>query len=376
MSGNSAQTMRVVIYLPTLESFGGVELNMLETMRELAARGHRICLFYEQDGNLTPEFGSFCESLHRGRSPLYSDTPLRDAPRIAARALTASRLRPDLIFANNVSELAWAEATRALTRAPIVCHLHEFKRVRPSSMRLLVRRVDRFILSSGYMRQVWTNHGVDPARINVIHPGLSHAAYPHGSEQDRLRFRQELGLPPEAYVALYMGRLIPEKGVDILLEAWRMLELPPDRARLLLVGLPAVSDDYVEGLRALAPPGCDWRPMQREVMPMLQASDVLVLPSRWDEPFGRVLVEAMATGRPAIGAAVGGIPEILRGEFAGLLFPRGDAAALAERLRTLQDWRQNDPALAAHCADHVAENFSLSAYVTLLEQVFAAARGG
>lgn len=368
--------MRIVIYLPQLESFGGVELNMLETMRGLAARGHRICLLYERDGNLSAEFGSFCESLHRGPSPLYSDAPLRDAPRIAGRVLAASRLRPDVIFANNISELAWAAGVRGLTRAPIVCHLHEFTRVRRSSMRLLAGRVGRFILSSGYMRRAWTNHGLDASRIDVIHPGLSHTGYPHGSAADRLRYRAQLELPADAYVALYMGRLIPEKGVDILLEAWRSLRLPPAQARLLIVGLPAESDDYVEGLRAMAPPGCHWLPMQREVLPMLHASDVLVLPSRWDEPFGRVLVEAMATGRPAIGAAVGGIPEILRGEFAGLLFPRGDAAGLAERLHALQHWRRDNPSLAAHCADHVAENFSLSAYVSLLEQVFATAIAG
>ena len=116
--------------------------------------------------------------------------------------------------------------------------------------------------------------------------------------------------------------------------------------------------------------------MQREVLPMLHASDVLVLPSRWDEPFGRVVVEALATGRPAVAAAVGGIPEILRGEFSGLLFPRGDAGALAERLNALRDWRRDDPALAAHCADHVAENFSLAAYVTRIEDVFASAVAG
>jgi glycosyltransferase involved in cell wall biosynthesis len=96
-----------------------------------------------------------------------------------------------------------------------------------------------------------------------------------------------------------------------------------------------------------------------------------VLPSRWDEPFGRVVVEAMATGRPAVASAVGGIPEILRGDFAGLLFPRGDAAALAERLGALRDWRTTNPALAAHCADHVAQNFSLERAVTELEQLFA-----
>jgi glycosyltransferase involved in cell wall biosynthesis len=368
--------MRIAIYLPVLDSIGGVELNTVETLRELAARGHRICLFYEQPGNLADDFGSFCESMHRGASPRYSETPLRDSVRIGTRALAAARRRPDLIFANNFSELAWAAGVKALTRAPIACHLHEFQRVRRSSLKLLGGRVDRFIVSSGYMRDVWSNHGLDPSRIKVNNPGMSQALYTSGSEADRLRMRAELSLPADAYVVLFMGRLIPEKGVDVLLEAWRSLALSPERARLLIVGLPAVSDSYIDGLRAMSPPGCEWLPLVRDVVPMLHASDVLAAPSRWDEPFGRVVVEAMATGRPAVAAAVGGIPEILYGEFEGLLFPRGDVAALAERLRALQDWRTTNPALAAHCADHVAANFSLEAYVTRLEQTFAATGAG
>jgi glycosyltransferase involved in cell wall biosynthesis len=368
--------MRIAVYLPTLESFGGVELSVLETTRELAARGHRVCLYYEEDGNLTEDFRSFCESMHRGPSALYSDAPARDAPRILRRALSASWPRPDLIFANNISELGWAAAVRALTRAPIVCHLHEFRRVRRSSLRWLGGRVERFIVGSEYMRSAWSNHGLSRTSIEVIHPGLSLAAYPPGSEAERTRIRGDLGLPEDAYVVLYMGRLIPEKGVDLLLEAWRTLGLAPEHARLLVVGLPPAPDAYVEGLRALTPPGCQWLPMQRDVVRLLHAADVLALPSRWDEPFGRVVVEAMATGIPPVAAAVGGIPEILHGDYSGLLFPRGDSASLAERLRTLQGWRSANPALAARCVEHVARNFSLDACITQLESVFASAKVG
>lgn len=368
--------MRIVVYLPVLDSLGGVELNSVEALRELSARGHRIYLFYEQPGNLLDEFGAFCESMHRGPSPRYSETPLRDGARIVVRALAASGRRPDLVLANNFSELAWAVGIGTLTRASIVCHLHEFQPVRRSSLRLLGGRVSRFVVGSGHMRTVWADHGLEAGRIEVIPPGLSQSRYTSGTEEDRLRVRQNHDLPADAYVVLYAGRLIPEKGLDVLLEAWRALALPPERARLLIVGLPPVTDTYIDGLLAMSPPGCEWLPMVRDVVPLLHASDVLTLPSRCDEAFGRVVIEAMATGRPAVASAVGGIPEILRGDFAGLLFPRDDATALAERLRGLQSWRTTDPALGARCADHIAENFSLGATITQLEEVFASSRGG
>ncbi len=367
--------MRIVTHLPVLESRGGVELSLLETSRELAARGHRISLLYEQPGNLTDDFRSVCDSMRQGPSLRYSERPARDVARIALRAVTAARARPQVIFVNNFSELAWAAAVRALTRAPIVCHLHEFRPVRRGSLRALGGRASRFLVASEFMRRAWVNHGLDPRRVEVIHQGFSPAAYAVASEADRLRAREELELPAEAYVVLYLGRIIPEKGVDVLLDAWRALAPDPEHARLLLVGLPAAPDPYVEGLRASAPPGCDWRPMRRDVTSLLHACDVLALPSRWDEPFGRVVVEAMATGRPAVAAQVGGIPEILTGDFTGLMFPRGDASALAERLRTLESWRRTDPALGALCAAHAVENFSLDAAMSRLEGVFERVTG-
>jgi glycosyltransferase involved in cell wall biosynthesis len=171
---------------------------------------------------------------------------------------------------------------------------------------------------------------------------------------------------------LYLGRVIPQKGIDVLLDGWRRLGLEPDTARLLIVGLPPTPCPYAEQLRTASPPGCVWLPMRREVLEVLHAADVLVLPSTWDEPFGRVIVEAMASGRPAVASAVGGIPEILDGEFAQMLFPRADAAALADRLRALSQWHRTDPGLGDRCADHVARRFRLDAAVTRLEQVFRA----
>jgi glycosyltransferase involved in cell wall biosynthesis len=107
------------------------------------------------------------------------------------------------------------------------------------------------------------------------------------------------------------------------------------------------------------------------VVTPLHAADVVVVPSVWDEPFGRVVIEAMATGCPVVASAVGGIPEILTGRFSSMLFPRGDARNLADRIETLAGWRTLDPSLAAACVRHVAERFSLRRSVDLIEETLA-----
>ena len=363
--------MRILTYLPELEAAGGVALHTLQVSSELASRGHQIDLVYECDGNLTEEFRSFCETVSREPSPVYSASPLSDLGRIVPRVFAASRRRPDVIYANNMSELFWADGIRVLTRARIICHLHEFRPFSRVSMGTLGKPVDRFVTVSQFMRDTWSQHGLSAQRIEVMPNGFALAAYPQGSIVDQLQSRAALGLPPDAYVVLYMGRVIPEKGVDVLLEAWAQLGLHPDKARLVIVGLPSTSDDYVRALQAQAPPGCEWLPMRRDVITVLHAADVLVLPAMWDEPFGRVIVEAMATGRPAVASAVGGIPEILDGEFSSMLFPRGDVSALAARLRALISWRRDDPGLENRCVSHVTRRFALADVVTRLESTFA-----
>jgi glycosyltransferase involved in cell wall biosynthesis len=144
--------------------------------------------------------------------------------------------------------------------------------------------------------------------------------------------------PAQGFVIGYVGRLVPEKGVDLLLEAtkdlqgmWRLhiVGEGPERGaietQVRRLGLgPRVT--FEEG----------WLPSLR--MPAFYRQlDALVLPSRsqpnWVEQFGRVLIEAMACGVPVVGSNCGEIPNVI-GE-AGLVFPEDDAETLRECLRQL-----------------------------------------
>ena len=163
--------------------------------------------------------------------------------------------------------------------------------------------------------------------------------------------------------------------MEVLLEAWRLLGLAPDEARLLVVGSAVTGPDperYVAELTALADEHVQFVPAQRDVIPPLHAADVVVVPSTWNEPFGRVIVEAMSTGRPVIASRVGGIPEILTGPLERFLFERGDAPDLAHRIRSVMDWRTHEPGLGRVCADRVEEEFTLAGMVDALESVFRA----
>jgi glycosyltransferase involved in cell wall biosynthesis len=359
-----------------------VELHLLQMSRELTRRGHVFDLCYEVDGDLSDTFRSFCGSVSKVPSVRYSDSPVSDARRVLAAARTGIRLRPDLIYVNHPTELAWAVAVQAFTRAPIICCLHVFIAYQPGSMGsrivpLLARRVRHFVAVSEFIRSEWRQQGIGGAAIEVIPNGVSASDYPIGSASDLRRCRELLGIPPDAFVAVYLGRLVPEKGVDVLLDAWKQLALPADQARLLIVGIASDSSDqtdYVRQLQRDSPLGCSLLPMRADTVGILHAADVAVLPARWEEPFGRTVIEAMATGRPAVATRSGGIPEVLDGEFARFLFAKEDAAALAKLMRELRGWRTLDQGLAERCVKHVGERFALASTVARMDALFESAR--
>jgi glycosyltransferase involved in cell wall biosynthesis len=106
------------------------------------------------------------------------------------------------------------------------------------------------------------------------------------------------------------------------------------------------------------------------VADLFAAADVTVLPSTIPEAFGRTIVESMACGTPVVASRIGGIPEVLGGEFESWLVPPGDAAALAARLDAARGWRSRDPGLAVRCADHVRARFGLEPMLERIEAVF------
>jgi glycosyltransferase involved in cell wall biosynthesis len=167
--------------------------------------------------------------------------------------------------------------------------------------------------------------GVSPARFRP-------------EPMQRVAVRRRLGMAADAFVAGFAGRLVPEKGVDLLLDAAASL----DGAHVLVIGdgpeRRSLADraarlgiaertHFVAAVASTAMPA--W----------LNALDVLVLPSRssrgWTEQFGRVLIEAMACRVPVAGAASGEIPTVI-GD-AGLLFDEGDVAQIRSHLERLRD---------------------------------------
>jgi glycosyltransferase involved in cell wall biosynthesis len=360
-----------------MASTGGIEVTALQIARELAARGHTLSVIATSDGDLETSFRSAAEhvSVHGNfQHPLFSPwhflSPLEMVQwsgRAASAVRAARRTRPDLIYGHSFFSVPWALATSQVTGKPVVCHLHGCAGGplgRQAS--LWARRVDAFIAPSAFVRDDWVENGLPSDKIRVIFGGVDPEEYPPGSTEDQVQSRQQLGLPASGFVALFLGRVVPDKGVEVLLDAWKLLGLDPTVGTLLIVG-----PGHPEYIRALtAGTDMEYLTERADVIVPLHAADVVVVPSQWEEPFGRVAIEAMAAGRPVVAARSGAIPEILTGPFAGNLFDKTDAQALAELLGYAITWRDRDPDLWGRCTRHVLENFALSDRVDELEALF------
>jgi glycosyltransferase involved in cell wall biosynthesis len=192
----------------------------------------------------------------------------------------------------------------------------------------------------------------------------------HVSEDELERFRARHGIGT-APIVLYVGRLVPEKGIPVLLDAWRRVR---SEATLVLVGDGplALLAGATAGARLLGP-------LPRAELPVAYAAaELAVLPSvptaRFREPWGLVCNEAMLQGRPviatdAVGAAAGGL---VRDGEDGLVVPAGDPVALARAI----DLLLGDPALRARlgtAARAAVAPYTYEAMVEGFERALAAA---
>ncbi|MEM9354938.1 MAG: glycosyltransferase [Pseudomonadota bacterium] len=218
---------------------------------------------------------------------------------------------------------------------------------------LVQNRIDRAFTLSRDGTTVLTRLGVRTTQTPLgFDPDLF---YPYPEDQ-RAVARAEIGLT--APTIGYFGRLVPEKGLHLLIEvAERMADLS---WQLLLDDFTTYTSPYAEKLKAqISASTIEERVVffeatHKEMPRYMNAADIVVLPSistsKWKEQYGRVIQEAMACGRTMVGSTCGAIPEIMGGH--GHLFAEADVRALERLLRRLlargefQDLAARDYAIA------------------------------
>ena len=355
--------------LPALQA-GGVERGAIEIVRAIADAGG-IALVASAGGRMTP-LVQRAGGRHVTMKLLTKDPLgiLLNAGRLA-RLIRAERV--DIVHARSRAP-AWSAMLAARrTRAAFLTTWHgvygedlPFKK----HYNAIMARGDRVIAISEFVAsRIARDYGVEPARLRTIPRGADVTAFDLGAVRgDRLHtLSRDWNLPDGAAVIMIAGRITAWKGHGLLLEA--LARLPPGTRDwvCVLVGPEQRSRKYIG--RLLAQAGqlgianrlrfaghCDDMPAA------FSLADVVVAPSLKPEPFGRVVVEAQAMGRPVVVAAHGAAMETVQHGISGYLFPPGDAGALAETLGFVLSMDETERRNLGHWArSGVMEQYSAGA---------------
>ena len=208
--------------------------------------------------------------------------------------------------------------------------------------KLVMDKVDLFLPFTNRAKEVLKLEGVPEEKIEVIYPGVDRERFKPGKKTEP--FLNKYNIPANTFVVLYTGKLVSWKGVHNSIYAASILKKKGiDNFVFAIAGRGAQKENMIklikeadveENFRFLDFVSYDEMPQ------VYRMADVFVLPSyptmTWQEQFGMVLIEALASGKPVISTMSGGIPEVL-GD-AGILIPSGDYFQLAENiLRLMKD---------------------------------------
>ncbi len=221
--------------------------------------------------------------------------------------------------------------------------------------RRIYKRMDCIVAVSEDIARQLAQAGVEADKIRVVYNGVDSRFKP----TDQAEMRRQLAVPQDCFLALFVGLLVPVKGLDVLLQA--LGQIDDERLHCAVVGDGPLKEELeVEVLRRKMEERvhfCGRRPTA-EIPNWINAADVLVLPSR-SEGRPNVVLEAQACGVPVIATRVGGTPELVCDGENGLLIDSGDAGALAQRLLLLMRDGEYRRQLGRHARENIVSgNFS------------------
>ncbi|MDA1234609.1 MAG: glycosyltransferase family 4 protein [Acidobacteria bacterium] len=387
--------MRVLLIIDWNRGRGGAEAYAAWLRDGLRAAGDEVLLLTSSAG--TAGDGA-AEYVAYGTEQVVAQTLLQIVNPFAAQTVRRAvrEFRPDVVWVNMFAHHLSPAVLLAMGDVPTVLFVSDYKVICPLGSKLLpdgrlcestagrvcyqsgclsfphwvrdqaryalirsaLRRVDRVIACSEWVRRSLQQEGVRSEVEAVPAP----AAAPGFIRK-----------PAQEPTFLYFGRLAPEKGVSLLIRAFRRLSQQFPSARLMVVGegaerasleaLAATSglSGAVEFLGWLSPEQLD-EPLSR--------AWAAVVPSLWAEPHGLVAVEAIVRGTPVICSASGGLGEIVEDGVSGLKFPNNDEEALLHCLRQVASGEAfPERAVSAEVVSKVQARYDMAVHIGRIQRI-------
>jgi glycosyltransferase involved in cell wall biosynthesis len=290
-------------------------------------------------------------------------TPLRDLGAIRSICQVFREIRPHIVHSHTPKAGLLGTIAARISGVPVrIYHIHGLPLITATgvkrsllgmSERTSSRLATQVLCVSNSVREVAVRDGLCPTdKVKVLLSGSINGIDSDGKfnpedypENLRIEVRERYGIPPEAVVIGFVGRIVRDKGVIELAEAWRRLRESNPGLHLVIVGAPEPQDpvpqDVEDALRS--DPRVHMLGLQFDMPPIFRAMDMLVLPT-YREGFPLVPMEAAAMGLPVVATRVPGCFDAVVDGVTGTLVPARNTEALAEVINCYV----NSPELRKH----------------------------
>lgn len=347
-----------ILQVITQRRFSGAERICLSLCEELQRRGHRVRLLCKPGGQMADEARARAIDVE---TPGISGKFNLLAP---GRIMHAVReIKADVIHTHLSTASLMGGIAGKLSGVPVLGHVHALNTWHYYRFSSLIATC-----SNGVAKHI-INKGAPAERVRTILNGIDLRRFE--GVPDHQECRRILDLPLDAPVIGCVAHLSAKKGQEFLLQAVAMLRGQFPELRCLLVGEGAMREELLSMARHL---GIADRVVllgyRSDVVSVMNATDIVVLPSIAKEGLGLVLVEAALLGIPTIGSNAPGIDEAVQDGRTGFLVPPGSADCLADKIAALLADRALREQMGAAGKQRAEKLFSLEAMTDATEVVY------
>lgn len=369
--------MHKILYVSHTSEIAGAEMSLLYILKDIDRKKFIPVTVLTENGPLAERLRNMGIKIYmtplvniKKKEPIsaffYFKTVLR-----LARIIKSEKV--SLIHCNMYTSNQYATLAGFFTGVPLLCHIRNIiGRTCYYNNLLFLTKI--LIANSKATEQSYRKYLKDAQKSKVIYNSV--LLNENNSAVSSSVFRQKYGIAKNAFLIGYIGQIQEVKGIHFLIEAVSCIAKSYPCIRLFVAGDDTLSkqSEYFPCLKKM----CTtlnlnhiviWGGFVNDTSALYSAIDVLVLPSTY-EPFGRVLIEAMAAGKPVISTRVGGIPEVVEDGITGLLVPPEDPKALAKAIAELID----NPALARRFGEkgreRVEKYFNAKTNTRQLERIY------
>lgn len=380
--------MKRILYLSDLKpnKLGSMEEHALFLSRELSRRGDLCYLAFtgEPQPELRQAFedaGSTVLTTNCGHTPFGCTTIISKINDILSLYRIVKNNKIDIVHINFASLTNPSLLGIYLTSSRVVytdhssCHPLHRNFVKHQLSRVLKYfiscRVTRYIgVSTFVTTRLHKIDGLPTNKLSTIYNGVNTERF---SPRDQLEIRRELGFPLNSCLLCSVAMLIPEKGIQYLIQAVALLvdKYCMEDLLLLIVGEGDLRSELERLTRTLSvTANVAFLGRRNDVHLIIAASDIVVVPSVWEEAFGLIIAEAMASAKPVVASNVGGIPELVDDGVTGKIVSPYDCEALAEAIWKLMSNQAIREGMSMAGREKAKQKFNLARQVAELADVY------